>query len=191
MRKVTATDAKARFSELVRSAQFGNTVVITHHGRDVARLVSVDRRLVVDAALVANYLMEGMMQELEEGWIPEYEAVVAVEELNRHGGLVPPIWHSDVCNALLETEKQGSLREDWMAECLAALKTIPVLTDQEADLERAMYLARTHDLSFSTASYLELATRRQLPLATTNEDLDSAARAEGVDVFNAYKPWGS
>ena len=48
----------------------------------------------------------------------------------------------------------------------------------------AMELANRHGLSFYDSMYLELALRRQLPLATFDRRLARAARAEGLDVVD-------
>ena len=45
-----------------------------------------------------------------------------------------------------------------------------------------MGLAFEHGLTFYDALYLELAIRRQLPLATLDNDLQRAAAASGVEV---------
>jgi prevent-host-death family protein len=54
--EITVSDAKALLSELVRRAEYGEDVVLTRHGRAVARLVPVlahpsaaERRAVLDA----------------------------------------------------------------------------------------------------------------------------------------------
>ena len=39
MDRVQATEAKARFAELLRTVERGETVVITRHGRAVARVI--------------------------------------------------------------------------------------------------------------------------------------------------------
>ncbi len=45
MRKIQATEAKARFSQLLDEVERGKTLIITRHGRAIARLVpEVDRR---------------------------------------------------------------------------------------------------------------------------------------------------
>jgi hypothetical protein len=44
----------------------------------------------------------------------------------------------------------------------------------------SLHLARAHNLSVYDASYLELAVRRGLPLATLDDKLKAAARAVGV-----------
>ena len=44
-REIPASEAKARFSELLDAASRGETIVITRHGRPIARLVpDADRR---------------------------------------------------------------------------------------------------------------------------------------------------
>jgi prevent-host-death family protein len=39
MREIPASDAKARFSELLDKVEHGETIVITRHGRVIARIV--------------------------------------------------------------------------------------------------------------------------------------------------------
>jgi predicted nucleic acid-binding protein len=51
-------------------------------------------------------------------------------------------------------------------------------------LTETLRLARRHGLSSYDASYLELALRNGLPLATLDERLGKAARAAGVKRFN-------
>ena len=48
---------------------------------------------------------------------------------------------------------------------------------------RACALAHEHRLSGYDATYLELAVRVQLPLATLDQALGTAGRAEGLDVL--------
>ena len=43
-RVITAADANRKFSELLRHVRDGDSVVITVHGKAVARIVSVDDR---------------------------------------------------------------------------------------------------------------------------------------------------
>ena len=42
MREVQATQAKARFAELLRTVEYGETVAITRHGRAIAHLTPVE-----------------------------------------------------------------------------------------------------------------------------------------------------
>ncbi len=182
MRKIPSTEVKASFAEIVRSVERGETVAITRHGRDVAHLIPSRTHLAVDASVVVDALLANYGRELVDGLYATY----AIERLNRNGGLVPPNWHSEVRNSLLVAHRQGRLPKDEAVDCLDSLKALPIVTEQEADLDTALKLALTHDLSFHDAMYLELATRRGLPLATLNQGLSRAALAERVEVFNPY-----
>jgi prevent-host-death family protein len=53
MMEIRSSDAKARFSELLDQVEHGETVVITRHGRPIARLVpeSDRRQQEIDEAL--------------------------------------------------------------------------------------------------------------------------------------------
>ena len=39
MREVTTAEAKARFAELLREVEYGESIAITRHGKTVARLI--------------------------------------------------------------------------------------------------------------------------------------------------------
>src|SRR5438477_10917418 len=92
--------------------------------------------------------------------------------LDRMPGLqahVPAIWHLEVANALLVGERRGRTTPADAARFLAILSAFPIAVDPET-IARAwadtMHLARAHNLSAYDASYLELAIRRGLALAT-------------------------
>ena len=52
-------------------------------------------------------------------------------------------------------------------------------------------LARAHRLSVFDASYLELALREAISLATLDDDLTAAAIAEGTELIGAPRPGAS
>jgi len=99
---------------------------------------------------------------------------------------VPSLWPLEVANALLVGERRGRTTPANVAHFLALLGTFPIAVDDET-VARAwvetMHLARTHNLSSYDASYLELAMRLGLPLATLDGKLKSAATAVGVPLF--------
>ncbi|MEO8715049.1 MAG: type II toxin-antitoxin system Phd/YefM family antitoxin [Acetobacteraceae bacterium] len=53
MREIQASDAKARFAELLTEVERGETVVVTRHGRAIARIVPEEdqRRKEIDQAI--------------------------------------------------------------------------------------------------------------------------------------------
>ena len=127
--------------------------------------------LVVDASVVVAWLFDDEDE-------PRADRVLA--QLAEEGALVPQLWHLETRNALLTAERRGRLPPEDVRERLAALRDLPVATDEGTDLQAAFGLARTHGLSLYDALYLELARREGAELATLDGPLGQAAASEGV-----------
>ena len=100
--------------------------------------------------------------------------------------LVPSLWPLEVANALLAGERRGRITEARVTQFLALLHSQPIALDEETGVRawtETLHLARTHRLSVYDASYLELAIRRGLPLATLDAELRAASAALGVLLF--------
>ena len=100
--------------------------------------------------------------------------------------VVPTIWPLEVANAVLMGERRKRNTEAQAAKWLDYLRSLPITVDDETIARAwsdALSLARTHHLSAYDASYLELALRRGLPLATLDDKLKAAAKAVGLGVF--------
>ena len=113
--------------------------------------------------------------------------VALLDQVFEHGGIVPNLWHLEVANALREAAKQRRIEAEDMECLLADVGFIPIgvdiLTARQA-WTRTWKLSRKHDLTPYDASYLELALRLDLPLATLDGTLTEAAAKEGVLVLN-------
>ena len=96
---------------------------------------------------------------------------------------MPQLWHLETRNSLLTAERRGRLSSEEVKERLDALKGLPIVTDEQPDLQSAFDLARTHELSLYDALYLDLAKREGATLATLDRALGRAATAEGVLLF--------
>jgi predicted nucleic acid-binding protein len=101
---------------------------------------------------------------------------------------VPGIWALEVANVIARAEGKGLLSEAQSEAFLEMLAGAPIRPDA-ATFARALtdtlQVARRHALSSYDASYLELALRSGLPLATLDADLARAARRAGVKRFVA------
>jgi prevent-host-death family protein len=60
--RVSVSDAKAQLTDLVRRAEAGEEVVLTRHDQEVARLVPVEVKKVVDRA-ERRRILEEIMRE--------------------------------------------------------------------------------------------------------------------------------
>jgi predicted nucleic acid-binding protein len=132
--------------------------------------------LVVDASVTLSWCFRD-----EQG---EYGARV----LRRLAGdtvLVPGLWLLEVTNGLLVAERRGRLSAAELSHVRQLLADLPV-TVVELALEEALgsvlEVARSQSLSAYDASYLDLAMRQGLPLATQDDILRSAAVRLGVRV---------
>lgn len=99
----------------------------------------------------------------------------------------PSLLLLEVANALLQAERRARIRRATRLEMLDAFTTLPISLEPlgaEAML-RAGELASRHRLTLYDAAYLELAILRDCGLATFDDALIRAARAEGVPVLPA------
>lgn len=101
--------------------------------------------------------------------------------------VVPALWWYEVAHALLAAERRRRIVEDQSIRFHEICRTLPIETDQAAGLEmlaRLQDLGRKYALTAYDASYLELALRRKLPLASLDKALLHAARKAGVKTLH-------
>ena len=106
----------------------------------------------------------------------------------RDGGraVVPPLLHLEFGNVLVQAERRRKLTAAQTSQRLEFFANLPIATDtaMNADLRTGIVrLARRTSLTTYDASYLELALRRGLPLATRDEALRTAACREAVAIL--------
>lgn len=105
-------------------------------------------------------------------------AALALDRMRTDEVLVPSPWWFEVRNTLIASERRGRLTEADVSAFLRGLSRLGVTVDREADEGSVLTLARRHRLTVYDASYLELAAREALPLATLDAHLAAAARKE-------------
>jgi predicted nucleic acid-binding protein len=96
---------------------------------------------------------------------------------------VPPHWPLEVLNGIIQGSRHKRIEEPKAQSFLSELLAFHIFIDQFQDLSRLhsiRILAEKHRLTAYDAAYLELAMRKELPLATLDGDLIRAARAEKV-----------
>ncbi len=100
---------------------------------------------------------------------------------------VASVWPVEVSNGLAAAERLGRLEPADTATFLSLLMALPIQVDPgeaKRTFDAVHRLARTHDIPSSDASYLDLALRLGVPLATLDARLRNAAGREGVRVFS-------
>jgi predicted nucleic acid-binding protein len=99
---------------------------------------------------------------------------------------VPGLWRIEVANSLSVNLRRGRITRLQRQESLGDLKLLSIYCDQETNDHvwgRTLELADLHCLTVYDATYLELALRLSLPLATLDDDLRNAAQREGVTLL--------
>lgn len=112
-------------------------------------------------------------------------ATLALDRMRADEARVPSLWWFEVRNTLIVNERRGRLTEADTAAFLRGLARLCVTVDRSPEDAGVLTLARRYRLSVYDASYLELARRETLPLATLDMDLARAARAENVALVGA------
>jgi predicted nucleic acid-binding protein len=101
---------------------------------------------------------------------------------------VPVTWGLEIANVLARAESKAQITEAQSEAFLEMLHAATIQADAATfthALSDTLQLARRHRLSSYDASYLELALRSGLPLATLDEDLQRVAQKAGVERFKA------
>lgn len=92
------------------------------------------------------------------------------------------IWPAEFTNAASVMVKRGILTDELGAEMIRMVDVFDLVVDRTpADLRQIYQISRRHGLSAYDASYLELAIRLKLPLATRDAALKKANQT--LDLF--------
>lgn len=123
-------------------------------------------------------------------WCFEDEATpetdLLLERVRDEGAVVPGVWQLEIGNVLLHAEKRDRIKTADVSTRLELIGALPIMTDDETSrraLREVLILARAEGLTTYDASYLEIAMRRGLPLATKDRALRKAAKKTGVKVL--------
>ena len=99
---------------------------------------------------------------------------------------VPPLWFVESANCLLILQRRKKMTAADRKAALNMLGNLPLEIDYvspRAAFEEVSVLAEKHLLTVYDATYLELALRKNLALATRDEQLRIAAKRCGVAVL--------
>ena len=125
-------------------------------------------------------------------WLFEDEASpagdAALDRLGSAGMAIPELWFLEITNILGLAERRGRLSRAGVDDALRFLLTLRLVVDGPVSLARCariLDLMRAHHLTAYDATYLELAERLQLPLATKDRALQAAASLAGVALLQA------
>lgn len=119
------------------------------------------------------------------GWYLENQATPYTEAIARRlrddTACAPAIWELELTNVLRTACLRQRMNAQQAQAVLAQIALLPIEVDREpVPRSERLALALRFGLSAYDAAYLELALRRQWPIATLDEALRDAALASGV-----------
>jgi predicted nucleic acid-binding protein len=131
--------------------------------------------LVLDASITASWALEDESHP---------DADLALRKAHTEECVVPCLWWFEMRNILVVNERRRRVTEPQTTAFLAGLSRLHLRVDRSPDESAVLRLARTHRLTVYGATYLELAQREGMPLATLDAELRRAAAAEGVPLLS-------
>jgi predicted nucleic acid-binding protein len=114
------------------------------------------------------------------------ESAALAGRIGRDGATAPALWQLEMANLLLVAERRKRITPAMHKQITEALDVLPITVQspltrgQRSDV---IHLARRYALTAYDAAYLELSVRLNLPLATFDEALRKASKAEGVAIL--------
>lgn len=97
---------------------------------------------------------------------------------------LPVIWRAEVLNGLLQARRRGRVDSRGVGDGIVFFERLNVQVDSaDPDMMAIRKLAEAHRLTAYDATYLELAVRGRLALATNDAGLAKAARSHGVKIL--------
>ena len=132
--------------------------------------------IVVDASLAIAWVFD------DEGPPP----LDVLRRIQNEGAIVPSLWRLEVANVMRTAVLQGRYSEKFVSNSLTDLARLPIVVDPDTDRHawgQTRTLSRAYGITVYDAAYLELALRREIPLASCDIQLIKAARRIRVEVL--------
>jgi len=137
----------------------------------------MNKSFVIDNSIVMSWCFKDETSEYTDAVLNRLEYSTA---------FVPSIWPLEVGNVLLVAERNKRLRQADSIRFIALLSELPIIVEPESPdrmMNEIVSIARAYDLSTYDASYLDLAMRKGIPIATLDKGLLRAAKKSNVPVI--------
>jgi len=137
------------------------------------------KRFVLDASVALAWFIDNPIPPLAER--------LRRDLLSGDKAVVPALWHLEMANGFVMAERRRTLAARDVTRAMEEISFLlgPVI-ESDTDLlsmKQVLATARTFQLTAYDAVYIEISTRRELPLATLDQRLRAAASKAGVEVI--------
>jgi predicted nucleic acid-binding protein len=133
--------------------------------------------LVLDASLALSWYFE-------DERTPAIDAVL--DEVVASSAVVPLLWRMEVANGLQMAIRRKRIDRNFRDHAIRQLSLLPIAVDPETDTyvwTATLGLSDRFGLTIYDAAYLELAQRRNLPLASIDKALSTAGERLGLAIL--------
>ena len=130
---------------------------------------------IVDASVAFAWVYPGQATPETDQLLNEVAAGATV--------IVPALWFLEMSNVLLMAQRRHRLTAGQRKAAMEKLTAMQLTVDEEGTRNvfgKTSELAEEYGLTIYDATYLELASRRSLPLASRDEALRNAAKQCGL-----------
>ena len=117
-------------------------------------------------------------------WIYSDETTISIrllfDAVGEGGAVVPALWRLEIANSLTVAQRRGRIDANFRRAALTDLALLDIAIDDQTDVHawgETLRVADLFKLTVYDAAYLELAQRRNLPLATLDGELRAAAKS--------------
>jgi len=136
----------------------------------------MENTFVIDNSVVMSWCFKDETNEYADA---------VLDKLSETTAIVPSIWPLEVVNVLLVAERRKRLKQADSVRFITLLSQLPIVVEHEWPekmMTDILALGRAKNLSSYDASYLDLAMRKDCPIATLDKRLMDAARDISVEI---------
>jgi predicted nucleic acid-binding protein len=133
--------------------------------------------MVIDSSVALAWVLNDEKNAATEG---------ILDRVVNEGAWVPALWRLEIANTLQQAVKRRRLDKAGRDSAILSLANLSIAIDPDTNTfawSRTLELADRFGLTSYDASYLELAQRRALPLATLDQELRAAGRKLGISLM--------
>lgn len=131
-------------------------------------------RFVLDCSITMSWCFE-------DEKTPHGDGILELLKNEESQAVVPSLWRLEVINVLGVAERRQRISLARSLLFLDFLLDLPILVDENPqDLKDLLILSKTYSLTAYDAAYFDLALREQIPLATGDKKLISAANSANI-----------
>jgi predicted nucleic acid-binding protein len=132
--------------------------------------------LVLDSSMSLTWCLPGQAN---------LTSLAVLDRVRERGAQVPFIWRVEMANILGLKLRDGNITQEDVAQSVRLLDLLRITSDglQPATMQELLSSVEKYGLTAYDASYLDLASRKGLPLATFDKAMIASAKRNGVSLI--------